>query len=391
MATKKKVVTGEANPRKATAPIVNPPAPYKPAPTEDPTTQAQAITKEDVEGQDSRTRLWQSLKQGYDYEKENTDKEYTSAYKTADLQAQSRGMGRSSYNNQTLANINTQKAKALENIDNRLIADYQNRIGQLEQQEKEDERWERQFASQQEQQAWERQYQEGRAKAQDEQWEKSFGYQQGRDKTADEQWLKSFEAQQAQQAWQQAYQEGRATAEDEQWAKAFEAQQAQQAWQQAFSEKQFASEAEQQAWQRAFSEKQWEAQQDQWKQEFDYTKMSTQQKLSFEVLMTAAQQGKDVSDELLKSCGISRQDYDAMKKKAAASGGKKPTTPTGDPTDTGTPTDQGFIGDLGGAPGYGGVYGDSKKGGGEEEVIITTKPYDLAALGLGGERIELLK
>lgn len=123
----------------------------------DPTKQKQATTQTDVNAQDSRTRLWQSLKQGYDVQKDNTTQEYAKAYSQADRQALARGMGRSSYNNQTLANINEQKIKALGNIDSALIADYQNRLTDLENQEKEEAWRQKQFDEQV------RQFNEGQA------------------------------------------------------------------------------------------------------------------------------------------------------------------------------------------------------------------------------------
>lgn len=48
----------------------------------------------------------------YDKQRETTAEAFTQAYSQADRQALSRGMQRSSYNNQTLANIDTQGAKA---------------------------------------------------------------------------------------------------------------------------------------------------------------------------------------------------------------------------------------------------------------------------------------
>lgn len=52
----------------------------------------------------------------YDRQREDTAKSYANAYSQADRQALSRGMQRSSFNNQTLANIDTQGAKAQDDI-----------------------------------------------------------------------------------------------------------------------------------------------------------------------------------------------------------------------------------------------------------------------------------
>ena len=205
------------------------------------TNQPQATTQADVDAQDSRTRLWHSLNYSYGNQIRESDKSYDQAYSQADRQALSRGMQRSSYNNQTLANLNNQKIEAQNNIRAAQIADYQNRISQLEQQEAENERWEREFAANQEQNAWSRGFQEAEAARQQGNWEL----------------------------------------------------------------------------QQAFNEKQWQAQQDQWKQEFEYSKMSTDQKLAYETIMTIIGQGNDPSDDLLARAGLSRADVNAMKAQAA--------------------------------------------------------------------------
>lgn len=216
------------------------------------TNQPQATTQADVDAQDSRTRLWQSLNYSYGNQIRESDKSYDQAYSQADRQALSRGMQRSSYNAQTLANLNNQKIEAQNNIRAAQIADYQNRISQLEQQEAENERWEREFAANQEQNAWSRGFQEAEAAREQGNWEI----------------------------------------------------------------------------QQAFNEKQWQAQQDQWKQEFEYSKMSTDQKLAYETIMTIIGQGNDPSDDLLARAGLSRADVNAMKAQAVtSSGGKGGSTP----------------------------------------------------------------
>lgn len=209
------------------------------------TNQPQATTAEDVNNQDARTRLWQSLSYGYNNQIKQSNKAYDQAYSQADRQALSRGMQRSSYNSQNLANINQQKIEAQNNINSALIADYQNRIGDIENQEKEDERWERQFAETQRQNDWSRNFQQSQ-----------FDYGK-----------------------------------------------------------------EQDALNRAFQEQQYADQQAQWREEFDYNKMSDSQKLAYNYIAAAAANGGDVSDDLLKQAGISRQDYNAMKAQATSGGG----------------------------------------------------------------------
>ena len=388
------------------------------------TNQPQAMTKEDVDQQDSRTRLWQSLDYGYGNKIKKSNEDYDNAISETDRQAQSRGMGRSSYNNQTMANLRDKKVEAANDIRSEQIADYQSRVGDIENQEKEDERWERQFAENQRQYNENLAFQQGEAQRQQANWEKEyganradtawsqnfqtkqFGYQQERDTVADNQ-LKSqleenirqfnegqkltreenalnrsfqtseriaqqnFSAEQAQlnrdaevamqelqnafsaeqnelsrnaqrdlqilsQNWQsdeaeksRAAQEALQRLEQEftsgENAKNRAAQEALQKLEQAFTAEQNAlnrAQADEQfRIQQAFNEKQWEASVDQWKQQFEYTKMSNDQQMKFNAILTAAQNGGDVSDEILAAVGLTREDYNAMKAKAQSTGG----------------------------------------------------------------------
>lgn len=188
----------------------------------DPTNQPQATTQADVDAQDARTRLWQSMNYTYGKQLDNSNKSYDQAYSQADRQALSRGMQRSSYNAQTLANINQQKINAQNDIAAAQIADYQNRLGQIEQQEQEQANWEKEFGLKQQQ--------------------------------------------------------------------------------------------------LDLSEKQWQAQQDQWKQEFEYNKMSDDQKLAYNYVTSILGQGGNPSDDLLARAGLTRADADAMKAKVSTGG-----------------------------------------------------------------------
>ena len=105
---------------------------------EDFTNQPLATTAEDVNGQDSRTRLWQSLGYTYGRQKEQSDQSYQRAISQSDNAMLQRGMQRSSYGAQVRANLMDQQVKAQNDIDAAQIADYQNRISQLEQQEAEE-------------------------------------------------------------------------------------------------------------------------------------------------------------------------------------------------------------------------------------------------------------
>ena len=381
------------------------------------TNQPQAKTAADVDAQDARTRLYQSLAYSYGKQQEQSDKAYDKAISQSMNAAQARGLGRSSYNIQTQANLQQDKVDARNDIGAALIADYQNRIGDIENQEKEDERWERQFAETQKQNEWQRQYQESESARTQANWEKEyaanrsdtqwsqnyqqqqFQYQQARDTIADAQWQKQYDEQLRQFNENMAYQRERANVSDAQWQKTydenlreFNAQMAQQesqfkqnlafqqseaarqqsnwqqeynanradtAWTQAFQqqqanlsqanwEKEYAANQEQNAWsrefqeseaarnqrnleiQQAFNEKQWNAQQEQWKQEFEYSKMTNQQKIAYETLVNIIAQGNDPSDALLKQAGISRADANAMKAQAKASGS---STGSGNPWD----------------------------------------------------------
>lgn len=134
---------------------------------EDVTKAPQATTQQDVEGQDARTRLWQSLDQTYGQQRQQIDKNYAQAISQTDRAMQNRGMQRSSYAMQTLANLGQEQAKANADSMASQIADYQNRLSSLETQERQ------------------------------------FAYQQERDKVADQQWQQQFQAQQDQ--WKQQF------------------------------------------------------------------------------------------------------------------------------------------------------------------------------------------
>lgn len=212
----------------------------------------QAQTVDDVNGQDARTRLWQSLSYAYGDQQRKSDEQYALARSQADRQALSRGMQRSSYNNATLANLENKRIEARNDIASAQIADYQNRIGQLEQQEKEDERWERQFAEQQ------RQYNENMGLNR-EQFEEqkantawNQGFQQAQADQGQANWQAQFtagreDAAQSQQNWQTSFDAGRQDAAQAQqnWQSQFNASQEQQKWQNEFAQNQFAYQQQQ--------------------------------------------------------------------------------------------------------------------------------------------------
>lgn len=343
-----------------------------------------AKTKKDVDEMSKADRLYDSLSYSYGKKGERIEKEYNKAYSQADRQALSRGMQRSSWNGQTLAGINAQKINALNDNESNLIADYENRLFDIENKEQEQANWEKQFSENQRQYNENMAYSRERAAVSDQQWADQFKYQQTRDTVADAQWQKQYDEQRRQfdanmayqreranvsdAQWQKtyeenlrefnaqfaenqrqynenlAYQKERAAASDQQWQREYEANRADTAWSQAFqtqqyadsradtawsqalTERQYADNRADTAWQQAFSEKQWQAQLDQWNKEFNYTQMSDEQKINYNYVTYALQNGNDVSDEMLRKAGISRADFNAMKTQATtvSNGGGNP-------------------------------------------------------------------
>ena len=133
-----------------------------------------AQNKQDVENMTRKDRLWDSLNHAYGLQREDSNRSYDQAISQADRRALSRGMQRSSYNNAVLSNLSNQKIKAQENSWNNQIADYENRLGQLESEEAEADRWERQFAANREDAAWSQNFQQTQADRTADQWERQF-------------------------------------------------------------------------------------------------------------------------------------------------------------------------------------------------------------------------
>lgn len=205
-----------------------------------------ARTKQDVDKMTRQDRLWDSLSHSYGQQIEETGKSYDRAYSQADRQALSRGMQRSSYNAQNLANINQQRINAENNIRSNMIADYENRLGALESEEAEAERWERQFNAGREDAQWNREFQQKQAD------------------TANQQWQLNFDASRADTAWNQGMQERQFAANQDQnaWQRGMTEKQyadnrADTAWNQGMQERQFAANQDQNAWQRGMTERQY--------------------------------------------------------------------------------------------------------------------------------------
>lgn len=303
---------------------------------DDVTKEKQALTNEDVNGQDSRTRLWQSLSTTYGKRTEDSNKAYDQNIAAADRAAQQRGMGRSSYNLQTMANLGKEKATAADRINSELIADYQNRLSDLEAQERQEAFQREQF-----------EYQKERDQNADQQWQLQFDYGKERDTKSDQQWQMNFD-----------YGKERDKVGDTQWQKSFDQ-----------------------------SNKQWQAQFDygkdrdkvsdeQWQKQFDYQDKTAQQQVALQYINNILQKGGTPSDALLAQAGLSRADYNQMKNKSSGGGGSysRPKTTTNPSANNGGNNGTGdpyaslydYYKEL-----FGGGGSDSGNGGNDQTVTYT--------------------
>lgn len=251
-----------------------------------------ARNKREVDDMTSAQRIWDSLNYSYGKKREDSDKQYQRAYSQADRQMLSRGMQRSSYGAQTLANLDQQRIKASADIWDQQIADYENRMQQAEQQELENERWERQFAANREDAEWNRNFQQERANA------------------SDTQWQQQFDASRSDTAWNQAFQQSQADREQANSDRAFSYQQSRDAnsdsqWQQTFNYQQGRDQTSDQ----------------QWEKQFNQTSKQADQQLAQQYALAIIQNGGIPSNSLLKRAGLSKKDAEKMKKKDETGGG----------------------------------------------------------------------
>lgn len=98
----------------------------------DPTNQPQAATQQDVLNQDFATRLWQNGEYVYGKQRKEYARNADIDINATDRSGSQRGMGRSSYLMQTLANLRHQKEEGLNDIYSAQIADYQSRLTEQE-------------------------------------------------------------------------------------------------------------------------------------------------------------------------------------------------------------------------------------------------------------------
>ena len=137
-----------------------------------------ARNKQEVDDMTKADRLYDSLKYTYGKKGEMIGQQYDKAFSQADRQALSRGMQRSSYNNQVLANLNKQRIDALNDNESAMIADYENRLADIENQEWQQDMQERQFAETQRQYDTGLAWQKEQAATANSQWEREFGLKQ---------------------------------------------------------------------------------------------------------------------------------------------------------------------------------------------------------------------
>lgn len=235
-----------------------------------------AQTKKDVDEMSKADRLWDSLSYSYGQQIDKSNKAYDKSISQQDRALLGRGMQRSSYGMNTLSGLQNQKINAANDIESQKIADYENRLYQLEKDEDEKAYRDKAFEEQV------RQYNEGMQFQKDE-----AARAQG---NAD----REFEANRADTSWNQAYQQA-----------AFDYQKEQDAFQNALAQSQF-----------------------------DFSKASTEMQYYYNFVVAAAANGKDVSDDLLAKVGISREDYNAMKTAAkSGGGGGTPKKTTEEPQD----------------------------------------------------------
>jgi len=240
----------------------------------------------------------QSIAGAYERQREESDLAYEKNKAAADRAALARGMGRSSYNLQTMANIDTEKAKARQTISDKEEEAAQQFGVQLASELRNNYQWQTAQNYQRERDTWSDYYQQqGLNQSQqqinmqqqqnaiaNQQADRAYNYQVGRDQTSDNQWQQTFN-----------YQQQRDKTSDEQWQKTFEQNQ----------------------------------------KIADQSQANTEKQYALGLIQYMAQNGGTPSDSLLKAAGISKKDYNAMKKKtkssSKSSGSRGGTTPQQNP------------------------------------------------------------
>lgn len=153
-------------------------------------------TKQEMDQMSARDQVWEALNTSYGQSIDKSNASYDSAIAQQDRSMIGRGMQRSSYGQQILANMQNQKVKAANDLEAQKNAEYMNRLYQIGRDEVADNQWERQFGENQRQFNENMAYNKERAAVADNQWERQFA-------TSNEQWEKSFNAQNDQ--WKQQF------------------------------------------------------------------------------------------------------------------------------------------------------------------------------------------
>jgi len=213
--------------------------------------------------QEAKDRLMESLKYTYDRQAQQSNEQYDRAKVAADMQALNRGMGRSSYNQQVLANYDKAKINASNDIYNAMNAAYAQGVNELDKEALENARYNAEMQLKVAEQNLSNEFniqnlnesvkqrQQSQANA-----DRDYEHTVSRDAVSDAQWRESTDIQKSQFA-----------------------------------------------------------------EQMDYQKQSDTKTLLATILSAAAQNGGKVSDSLLEALGISRADYNAMKKKNSSGGG----------------------------------------------------------------------
>jgi hypothetical protein len=237
-----------------------------------------AKSKSDVDQMDKRQRLWDSLSYTYGLQKDESNKSFDKAISQQDRTLLGRGMQRSSYGMQTLGDLQTQKMKAANDIGYAQIADYENRLQELEKQEQEQANWQASFDENQ------RQFNE------------NLGFQKSEAERSQQNWQSEYDEQRRQFDENMAYQKERSNVSDAQWQKEYDEKL------------------------REF-DAQFEEQKRQYEQNFAYQQTSDAQSLYYNYVASMAANGTDPTDELLAKAGLTRADFNALKQQAKTSGG----------------------------------------------------------------------
>ena len=235
--------------------------------------------------QEAKDRLMESLKYTYDRQALQSNEQYDRAKVAADNQALNRGMGRSSYNQQVLANYDKAKINASNDIYNAMAAAYAQGVNELDREAMENARYNAEMQLKVAEQNLANEFNIQNLN-------ESVKQRQLSQATADRDYQHSLEREQV---------------EDTKWQKQFDTSNSQ--WQ-----KQFDTQNSQ--WQQQF-----DTSNSQWERSFEYQQQADTKNLLATILSAAAQNGGKVSDSLLESLGISRADYNAMKKKNSSGGG----------------------------------------------------------------------